>query len=238
MRVIRCPQCKHENVIKTGNAAWCALCGEDLMRCNYCRHLVAGDGCGKAEGADYYLLNDNGAKTCPHYSSIYQRRGMRIFQFIPAPVWVVVSIVFAFVLLIIATYSVDPDMRNFQGNEISADIKVMDNFEVGGDKAIYLHIFNPLKITSTDITVQMFGEFMTSAVMGKPEIINAPGVLPQKVLEDENGMTMQLYPLAPESEYTIKIPYHPLLSGEKMLHVQVFAPREVKVKDIDILIRE
>lgn len=238
MQVIRCPQCKYENIIKSADAGGCALCGEDLIRCNYCRHQLAGDGCGLVNGEEYYLPNGNGAKNCPYYSSIYQRRGIRVLQFIPAPVWVVIAIVFAFILLMATAYSVDPEMRHFRGNEILVDVKVVDNFTPGGDKALSLHVINPLRIKSTDVTLQIYGDFMTSSIVGKPEITNVPGLLPQKIIDDNGTLTMLLYPLAPESEYTIKIPFHSLSRGDKTLHMQIFAPRSVKVKDVDILIPE
>ncbi|MEI6519981.1 MAG: hypothetical protein WCO98_08090 [bacterium] len=238
MRVIRCPQCKYENVFRSGDVADCTLCGEDLIRCNYCRYQVAGDGCGKAEGVEYFLPNGNGAKNCPHYSSIYQRRGIRVLQFIPAPVWVVSSIIIAFMLLIIMAYSVDPDMRHFRGNEILVDAKVQDNYTGDGEKAVYLYIKNPLQVTSTDITIhikimdlyaQKVGDFSPCVAMGKPEITNSPGVIPQKVQLDENGMLLTMYPLTADREYIIKVPFHSLRHGEKSLHLQIFAPREKMV---------
>jgi hypothetical protein len=218
------------------------------VRCNYCRHQVTGDGCGKPEGVEYYLTNGNGAKNCPYYSSIYQRRGLRMLQFIPAPIWVVASIFFAFILMVIMAYSVDPDMRHFRGNEILVDVKVQDNYGGGGEKAVYLYIKNPLLITSTDITVhikiidlyaQGLGDFSPSVVMGRPEITNTPGVIPQKVQLDENGMTLTMYPLTADREYVIKVPFHSLRRGEKTLHLQIFAPHDKMVYgngDEDIII--
>ena len=235
MQRIPCPICKRENIIEPGKISNCAVCDVDLVLCKYCIFLNNNESCGHAKGDQYYLPNGEGAKNCSYYESRYKREPT-LWEKIPAHVWVAISIALAFILLTIVAYSIDPEMRHFRGNELQVNIEVIDNLTTGNKKALYINVINPLQIKSTDITLQISGDFISNVLIGQPVITNIPGVFPKKIQKYENKLTITLDPLAPDSNYIIIIPYNPNYIGEKNLHIQVFAPQVIKVQDIDRII--
>ena len=159
MNPIRCPECGLINYRDDVTFPHCGQCQEDLLHCDSCRHLQAGQ-CTHTRGKARYTPDGDAAKLCSVFSSSHELRGSRLMTMLPAPLWVSLLLFLILASLAIASWFIDPMRLYFRGSPLQVETAVPQEVTPGQSFVVTMRVTNLLSRPSTPYFLEISADFL------------------------------------------------------------------------------